>query len=873
MIIASFRRRAAVESYLVAGALTSMSTANAATEAAPLAADVILDQFLPPRELPTPPLQLKLRLELLHHLAVAVKTDDRFSAASTSMVLGFRPEPLAELLSSLRRPGPGLAFLTLAFPVLSTADVFCACDAVLILFSIEGQKSLAQVLLAGLLHRFGPALAGELFRWSYLHRLHPSRYEAVHLVLRAFLQAGMVPEALAALSEIRRQGKTPSLSANAIILRLLFTYGDSGYAWRLFRDMIRLGPRPSIRTFNAMILGSCLKGRVSSGEALIWLIPKFNLAPDACSFNIVMKAHCLLGRVCRAFQLFDEMLDSGCIPGIVTYNILINALCRQGRMEEARALFSQIEEHGIQPNTITYNVLLDGYVKAGKIDEADSMYREMIKKGLAPDCYTFNIIVSGLCKFRRDWKSAVENLYNGASSDEVRSEMLVSSLCWNGELQSARFMLTQRSSLIKMPSIAAFNSVIAGYSKQGLDVEAVNMLSIMVDEFGLAPSVGTWESLLLGFCRGGRLVEAKELLYKMMEMSFNVDILAFTIFMDSCFKAGEVSEAMACWDEMERKCGIPDAVAFSAYINGLCRVNLMDRAQEAFSDMLRRGLVPSNFTYNSLIYGFCEIGDVEKALELEGEMKRNGLVPDNYTMNILIYGLCKQRLLMRADQKLRQMGLNELEPDVVTYNTLIDACYKAFDSRTAMRYLEIMASKDCKPDIFTFNIEIHRLCRSHKVAEAMKVVDEVISEGFFTPNTVTYNTVMNGMLADMLDHAKMLAAKMIKMAFVPNVVTVNLLLSHFYEQGLAERLLMWGKKFNEVSFQFDDVTGNIFEKASCFVKEKANPFLKVEQSKDSLLEFMMLVTYELIYSSGRGPKKKPLIISSLVIPREESTHF
>ncbi|XP_020674371.1 pentatricopeptide repeat-containing protein At1g63400 [Dendrobium catenatum] len=850
MFSATLHRRAAIESILISGTLASFSTATVTSTsyALPLS-DPLLEQFLPCRTHPQPRLGLILRLELLRQLATALKTDPQCSTAASSLLLGFHSAPLADLLCSLRNPRPALSFLLIAFPNLSPDAVVFSCDVAFLIFSTEKLKPLAQGILSGLLHRLSPHRATELLRWAALHHSYSTHYHALHLVLRAFLGAGMVSEALQALSEIRRAGNTPSLSVHAILLRLLFRTGDSRNAWKLFRDMILRGPRPSVRTFNAMILGSCLKGRVAAGEGLFWLFPKYKLEPDACSFNIVMKVHCLFGRAGNAFKLFDEMLELGHVPSIVSYNILINALCRQGRMEEARRWFDRIVEDGHETNIITYNVLLNGYVKAGQIDLANSTYEEMVKKGISPDFYTFNILVSGHNKFRKDWKGLVQNLFRDALNDEVCTHMLISSLCWNGQMEDAVSLMPRDAKDCLLPSVAVFNSIIAGYSKEGLEEEAINMYRVMVDEFGLVPSASTWQSLLLGFCRGGRISEAKELLYEIVERRLNVGISAFTIFIDGCFRFGRVSEALDCLNYMERKGILLDVVGFSAYINGLCRVKCVETAQEVFNEMRRRGLIPNNLIYNSLISGLFRIGESKEALKLEADMMCNGLSPDIFTTNIVIHGFCQQRCLERADGKFRQMGWSGLYPDIVTFNTLIAACSRAFEPGRAERYFELMASRDCKPDIFTYNIRIHSLCSSYKTPEAIKIVDMLISDGF-TPNTVTHNTVMNGICADSLGRAMILSGKLIKMAIVPNVVTVNLLLSHFCKQGLAERALIWAEKFKKVSFDFDDVTLHILDKASSYLQKESEA--KVASGKDLFLEFLMHITYELICNNNQA---------------------
>ncbi|RWW07038.1 hypothetical protein GW17_00029600 [Ensete ventricosum] len=243
-----------------------------------------IDQFLPPhRTLPRSPIRPHLYRETLLSLAYVLKTTPgRLHDLKSLASEGLRAAPLARLLCSFPRHQPSVAFFDAALPDLSADTVSSCCDAAHLVAAVgdPALKLLAQDLLASLLRRIGPGRAAEIIHWTDRHGSH---YPALHLVLHAFLNAGMASEAADVLARIRRQGMTPSLPALAILLRLLFRGGDSRKAWKLFQDMIGRGPRPSFRTFNAMILGSCLKGHVRVGEGLLRVMPRLHCEPDACA--------------------------------------------------------------------------------------------------------------------------------------------------------------------------------------------------------------------------------------------------------------------------------------------------------------------------------------------------------------------------------------------------------------------------------------------------------------------------------------------------------------------------------------------------------------------------------------------------------------
>ncbi|KAI4974981.1 hypothetical protein ZWY2020_048588 [Hordeum vulgare] len=178
-------------------------------------------------------------------------------------------------------------------------------------------RPFASLLLAALL----PAASPHLLAWCASPGGAP--YAALRLALHAFLAAGMPAEALVVLARIRSARKTPSLSALATLLRLLFREGNVQAAWKVFVEMTAMEPRPSVAIFNAMILGLCHRGLVPVAAGLLGVMWRFHVIPDACSYNILIKGHCVFGQAGNAFELFEKMHKSGCEPTVVTYNILV----------------------------------------------------------------------------------------------------------------------------------------------------------------------------------------------------------------------------------------------------------------------------------------------------------------------------------------------------------------------------------------------------------------------------------------------------------------------------------------------------------------------------------------------------------------------
>uniref|UniRef100_A0ACD6AIY1 Uncharacterized protein n=1 Tax=Avena sativa TaxID=4498 RepID=A0ACD6AIY1_AVESA len=425
-------------------------------------------------------------------------------------------------------------------------------------------RTFASILLAALL----PAASPHLLAWC---ASLGDPYAALRPALNAFLAAGMPSEALVVLSRVRGCGKTPSLFQLATLLRLLFCGGEVRAAWKVFVEMTARGPLPNLPIFNAMILGFCHRGLVHIAAGLLSVMWRFRIIPDACSYNILIKGHCMFGQAGDAFKLFDEMMHkSGCEPTVVTYNILVNALCHGGNMVEARRLFDEMVNAGIKANTITFNVLIDGYAKAGRMDEANAACREMKARGLLPDCWTFNILSAGAYKFGKAVQLSHEQEEGSQiSADSV--DMVVCRLCWDGRLDDAQQLVCSAIEQGVPVTVAGFNALIAAYSKEGFIEEALELYRIM-KEIGFAPLSSTLNYLIMGLCNQRRLDDAQLLLEHMVSKGYCVGT-SFTVYMDSCFRYGDVEGALKCWDDMVKVGVQPDFIAFSAYISGLCRLD------------------------------------------------------------------------------------------------------------------------------------------------------------------------------------------------------------------------------------------------------------------------------------------------------------
>eukprot|EP00257_Ricinus_communis_P027020 XP_025014434.1 putative pentatricopeptide repeat-containing protein At1g09680 isoform X2 [Ricinus communis] len=520
-------------------------------------------------------------------------------------------------------------------------------------------------------------------------------------------------------------------------------------------------------------------------------------------------------------------------------NTLMRGFMNSEMAYESLEILSRMREVGVRPSSSAISILFRLLLRVGDYGSVWKLLRGNYKYGKEADSY----------ELFRDW--SLSSLVPDCSLYDVS----VAGLCWAGQLDEAMQFLEDMLEKGMPPSVVAFNSVIAAYSRAGFEDNAHKAYKIML-MFGLVPSSSTCSSMLLGLSKKGRLQEARDLLYKMIDKGLPVNKVAFTVLLDGYFKVGDTAGAHSLWYEMEARGICPDAIAFSAFIDGLSKAGLVEEAYEAFSEMSKKGFVPNNFVYNSLIHGLCNCGKLHEALKLEREMRQKGLLPDIFTTNIIINGFCKEGRMKSAFDAFAEMHHIGVTPDTVTYNTLIGGYCKVLDMVSADEFLNKMYASGWDPDITTYNIRIQGFCSSQKISRAVTMLDELIAVGV-VPNTVTYNTMMNAVCTDMLDRAMVLTAKLLKMAFVPNVVTTNVLLSHFCKQGMPEKALIWGQKLSEISFDFDEISYKIMDRAYIKIQNNSEVF-RATSEKSLFLDFLMYITYDFFQTASKKTSQDPV---------------
>ncbi|KAJ0687140.1 putative tetratricopeptide-like helical domain superfamily [Helianthus annuus] len=237
-----------------------------------------------------------------------------------------------------------------------------------------------------------------------------------------------------------------------------------------------------------------------------------------------------------------------------------------------------------------------------------------------------------------------------------------------------------------------FFILIESFAKFGLYDEAVCVLFIMEEEFGVKPGTYSYNFLL------NVLVDANKL--KLVE-----DVHSL----------------------MSSKGVKQDVSTFNILIKALCKAHQMRPAVLMMEDMVTHGLVPDEKTYTTLMHGYIEEGNLNGALRIKEQMVSAQCQQTNITVNTLIHGYCKVGQVSEALNYVQKMSKDGFYPDRFTFNTLVNGLCKSSHVKHALELLDVMVHEGFDPDVYTYNTVISGLCKLGKVEDAKDILNQIFA--------------------------------------------------------------------------------------------------------------------------------------------------
>ncbi|KAK2978696.1 hypothetical protein RJ640_009907 [Escallonia rubra] len=238
-------------------------------------------------------------------------------------------------------------------------------------------------------------------------------------------------------------------------------------------------------------------------------------------------------------------------------------------------------------------------------------------------------------------------------------------------------------------------------------------------------------------------------------------------------EAGMVDQAIETLHQMQAQHSCPRTEKSLCAILSVYLHNKIydDRFHQAFATFpAQLGVSPGVNSLNLVLKAFCSAKDVDSARALVARMESDfNVAPDIHSYNILLGGYLEKGFKSGGfDEVVREISDKGLEPNLTTYNHRILRYCKSKECTRAKKLLDEMVGKGVEPNSASYNAIIFGFCKVGDLESAKKVLEKMVADGFATPPSFAYYTMMKHMVEEgEFDKALEMCKEIIRRKWVP----------------------------------------------------------------------------------------------------------
>jgi len=257
--------------------------------------------------------------------------------------------------------------------------------------------------------------------------------------------------------------------------------------WAVHREMVQRKVEISVVSFNT-ILDACARcGRMDQMPHIQEEMEKLGVRPNVITYSAMLKGYCRMGDVQTGFTILRRMKrESSARPDEIMYNTLLDGCVRGNLVEEGLKLLEEMQHEGVKPSNYTLSILVKLLSRSRNLDGAFAIVEDLSSKhNFKPNVHVYtNLILA--CLARRSLGRAMQTLermcQERVQPDARLYSILVRECLRGGRPEDATGLL--RAGL-RLPGAI---SALAGLppSDAGLDAALVNEILVGLAECGHA---------------------------------------------------------------------------------------------------------------------------------------------------------------------------------------------------------------------------------------------------------------------------------------------------------------------------------------------------------------------------------------------------
>ncbi|KAL6642291.1 hypothetical protein ACP70R_020472 [Stipagrostis hirtigluma subsp. patula] len=340
-------------------------------------------------------------------------------------------------------------------------------------------------------------------------------------------------------------------------------------------------------------------------------------------------------------------------------------------------------------------------------------------------------------------------IHLGLVTDTITCNILINLYTKCGQNRCARHVFDA----MPVRSVVSWNTMIAGYTCNGEDVQALKLFSMMHQEGTQKMSEFTLSSTLCACAAKYAIIECQQLHTIAIKLALDSNSFVGTAVLDVYAKCNMIKDAYWVFEKMPEK----TAVTWSSLFAGLMQNGLHEEALHLFQSSQRKGIKLTEFTLSAILstcaslaliiegtqlhavtvkYGFhgnffvasslvdvyARCGQIEKAYVVFADMEYKNVV----LWNTMIASLTRHGRFWEAMiifEKMQQVGLF---PNEVTYLSMMSVCSHAGLVEEARHYFNLLVSdQTVEPNVLHYSCMVDVLGRCGKTGEAWELIQQM----------------------------------------------------------------------------------------------------------------------------------------------------
>lgn len=605
-------------------------------------------------------------------------------------------------------------------------------------------------------------------------------------IMLGFCKKGKVEEAFAILKEIEDVGIEADEFMYATLIDGVCRLGDLERVFPLLDEMEKKGVKPSIITYNTVINGLCMAGRTSEADKLFkgvegdiityttllhqytedenvegiietqQRLKEAGVGLDVAACNVIIKALFMVGAFEDAHALYLALPEMSLIPDSITYCTLVDGYCKVERIEDALEVFDEFRSKSLD-SVACYNCIINGLCKRGMLDMALEVFTEAEQRSFTVDVGVLMTLIKAT--FAQSGAHEVVNLVYKienfrANIYDIICNDIIYFLCKRGLPEAAMevyVVMREKGSAVTSKS---YHKLMRSLMNGGKGWLVGPTLNIFLKEYGLA-ELRVSRILVYYLClkgvdsarrfvkkcnktvtyplvalrrlvKEGRVWDAYKLVMVAGASLPQMDVVDYTMLIDSLCKAGYFNEAFDVCVFSRSKAITPNIVTYNSVINGLCHQGCLVEAFRLFDSLEKIDLVPSEITYGTLIHNLCKQGLLLDAIQLFDRMVCKGYKPNIHVYNSLIGICCKFGKIAEAFKLLHDMEMRGFEVNAFTVSSVINGYFQKGDMEGALEFFSQFKTKGLLPDFLGFVYMIRGLHTKGRMEEARNILGEML---------------------------------------------------------------------------------------------------------------------------------------------------